>query len=1058
MARLLDVDQGVVFGYFYTREFGELTFYLDELLLVYQQSYICTVHASALFVNNVGEEKELHMPPLDPYLFDPDMPDIETIFEDMYSKLTDPERYDNIEGSGWTLIPGTMCYWVNTIVYQPNNNPQENQRNVFDPPPHDEDPDDPAWNPHDITPVLKDSFLLSLAAAHVPKNRHHTRLLFTKHCEQWVKDNHLYPEENAPKINITSLSSWHENAYQFHIRVFSAQGNVIYHKWYPPSESEPDDIINLLWKNRKFKYINNLWSLLKEKNDRNFCSVCKKFHSCEELCVNTIKPAKSENINVPELPPYKHSLVIYADFESFIKNNHHYPSGYCFVAIDQGEIVHTKVVDASITDNVADHFILSLIEFLREYISSGVWDQNTDCKICAKPCENDCIRARNYLNGKAGLVHKDCWNDFRNCAYVMFHNFRGYDSHYCLLSAMKHAEIQTLRGKSFEKFDLISCVSDLVKFTFKDTFNFFPTSLAKLVKTVQNWKYTPLEDRSSKGVFPYDWFDDPEKLTYTSLPVKEFWFNKLTQSELDYESAVKLWTDKQYTIFSQYHNHYMKVDVLQLADCFEEFRDAVMEEFKTDPIYCQGSPSLTWQLCLQSYGDKIKVITNTDIYMDIQANIRGGISQVSHKFMDVEQSGGEILYLDINSLYSSCMEMKLPTSLHSIVYELPPNWQVLAGDGEYTALFCVDLHYPAHLHDKHIFYPLAPHKFNNRLCATFLDKEKYLCHARNLQYYLNQGLIIIKFHYGYIFRQDYILKDYVSSNINKRRIASANDNAVFTNLYKLLNNSLYGKTCENKFKYRKYAVKNKFDGIYGKKNPFLYKSKNFLDIEGQILCEDVTSSVTLDKPIQIGFAVLEFAKLKIYQFFYQLVELFPKVKLLYTDTDSLMLWFPDKNPQYALMETDLKCLLDFEKTPEWFGVRTEGTDKQTGLWSLEANKPISKFIGLRAKTYAITFNDGTSTLKNKGIISTAREDNERRPLEFDDYVKCLFQNIDIYVEQIMIRSKLHDISTITQRKLALSAIDEKRATLSDKVTTVPFGYQGETYADNNIVLPSVDLL
>nr|QTE03999.1 MAG: structural protein [Motacilla cinerea parvoviridae sp.] len=171
-----------------------------------------------------------------------------------------------------------------------------------------------------------------------------------------------------------------------------------------------------------------------------------------------------------------------------------------------------------------------------------------------------------------------------------------------------------------------------------------------------------------------------------------------------------------------------------------------------------------------------------------------------------------------------------------------------------------------------------------------------------------------------------------------------------------------------------------------------------------------------------------------------------------------MIWFPMINPQYHMLNTPLIELMDFEKSPEWFGITTEGTDKVTGMWSLESKKKIKRFVGLRAKTYAIEFEDGTSTLKNKGIVSTAKEDNERRPLQFEDYVKCLFEDKDIYVEQMLIRSKLHSISTITQRKLALSANDEKRATLADKITTLPFGYNGELFADNATTLPSIDLL
>lgn len=1015
------------------------------------------MHSSALFANSGGERQELHMPALRPILFDPAEPDL--IFDDkiqnMFDELTNPEAYESIEGSGWTIIPDTLTFWVNTIRYQPNNNADENSRNCFSPDTND-DPDDPAIT-DDIASVLNDTFLLSLAAHHVPRRNHHTRVLYRRQCEKWVNERGHTPQHGTPKITPSTLATWHEAAFDYHIRIFSASGNVIYHAKYPPDSSA--EVINLLWKNKKFSLILNLWTLLHEKRDRHFCNACKKFHSNEELCKHSLKPARSEKIKVPELPPNRHHCVIYADFESFIRGDNHQPSGYCLVMIVDNQIAEKRIVNYIQATEIAEHFIKTVVQLCKDYTYTD--KKSGLCGICDLPVTGGSyLQARNYINGREGYHHLDCFEDIRNCAFILFHNFRGYDSHYVLSEAIRHCDVQTLRGKSFEKFDLIKCVSQIfARFTFKDSFNFFPYSLANLVKQIKNWRYTPTDARHSKGVFPYDWFDNPDKLNSPSLPPKDEWFNKVTQSYIDNTEAEKIWREKNFTSFAEYHNYYMEIDVLQLADAFEEFRDAVINEFKTDPIYCQGAPSLTWQLCLQLYAERIKLITDMSIYIDIQANIRGGISQVMTRHVDVRKKGGSILYLDINSLYSTCMMDKMPTSLVAKINELPPDWeQKFASNGEYCALFNVDLHYPEHLHDKHRFYPLAPHKFNNRLCATFLDKEDYLLHSNNLKYYLDNGLILIKFNYGYVFKQDYILKDYVNSNIEKRKQASRDENPVLTNLYKLLNNSLYGKTCENKFKYRKYAVKDPFVGIWGKHNPFLFKSRNWMEIENKILCEQDNTSITLDKPIQIGFTVLEFAKLKIYQFYYSLMHYFPEVELIYTDTDSLMMWFPYENPQYKLIDSPMCKYFDFEKTPDWFGVRTVATDKVSGLWSLEADKPIVQFVGLRAKTYAIEFADGTTTLKNKGIIKTAVEEETKEPLDINRYLECLYSDKDIYIEQYLIRSKLHQISTVSQRKLALSNSDEKRVILADKVTTLPYGYKGEIFHDNSVIQPSDDNL
>lgn len=1057
MARLLNADAYPVFGYFFTTEPLEIVYYVQRLLSTHNQSVLVNMHASALFVNAAGEQSELHLPPTEPILLDPASENVAGQIGSLIESCNDPEKYEHIEGSGWTILPDTFTYWVNTISYQPNNSANPSRANSVEPP--DPSDDENAFDNSQITPRFQDTFLIALGAHFTPRANHDTRLTYFTKVERWLRNNKFISDHHAPAIKMSTIAEWHLNVFDYNIRIFSNNGNVIYHKWFPYDNEEPSECINILYNNKKFSYIKDLWNLLKEKRDRPFCSACKKFHSHLELCKKSIRAPDSEDIRVPEMPPNKHSLVIYADFESVILNNEHVASGYCYVMIENGTEIKRKIISALDTDDVALHFIKSVIKDINEY--AHLEEDNSRrgrCEMCLEPIiEGGYVYGRNFINGYAGYHHEKCWNDFKNTAYIFFHNFRGYDSHYVLLNVMKEADVQVLRGKSFEKFDLISCTSDVyARYTFKDTFNFFPTSLAKLVPTINKWVFTPTDARDSKGVFPYNWFDSIDKLNEPRLPPKDQWFNKLTQQYDDNEIGESIWRAKGFKTFNEYHNYYMLIDVLQLADFFEEFRDSVYKEFTLDPVYCQGGPSLTWQLCLEKYSENIKVIKDPKVYIDIQSQIRGGISQVMTKHVDVEKKGGSILYLDINSLYSNCMEEPLPTRYIAKITELPEDWESKYIDNDHCMLMNVDLHYPEHLHDDHIYYPLAPHKFNGRLCTTFYDKENYLVHSKLLKFYLDNGMVLVKFNYGYIFEQKPVLKEYVLSNILKRQKA---ESPIFINLFKFLNNSLYGKTCENKFKYKKFSVKDPLIGQYGKRNPFMFKSRNWLEINEKILSEDDVTSITLDKPIQLGFAILEFAKLKMYKFIFDLKREFKDMELIYTDTDSLMIWFSEEAPEIKmLLSPVLQSQLDFEKVPDWFCAKTMYTNKQSGLWSLETDKKVKEFIGLRAKCYCIKYTDNTTTLKNKGVVSVAREENENRPLEFDDYLKCLYQDEDIFIKQVLIRSKMHKISTITQRKLALSSIDEKRATLANKITTIPFGYKGERYHLDNIILPSADLL
>ena len=56
----------------------------------------------------------------------------------------------------------------------------------------------------------------------------------------------------------------------------------------------------------------------------------------------------------------------------------------------------------------------------------------------------------------------------------------------------------------------------------------------------------------------------------------------------------------------------------------------------------------------------------------------------------------------------------------------------------------------------------------NRLTQTFLPKERYVCHIKNLQFYQSQGLIITKVHRGVIFFQKAWMKEYILTNTLRR--------------------------------------------------------------------------------------------------------------------------------------------------------------------------------------------------------------------------------------------------------------------------------------------------
>ncbi|KAJ4426899.1 hypothetical protein ANN_26698 [Periplaneta americana] len=171
---------------------------------------------------------------------------------------------------------------------------------------------------------------------------------------------------------------------------------------------------------------------------------------------------------------------------------------------------------------------------------------------------------------------------------------------------------------------------------------------------------------------------------------------------------------------------------------------------------------------------------------------------------------------------------------------------------------------------------------------------------------------------------------------------------------------------------------------------FRYAPADRTELDDYFVCETTHSRVHLNKPVQIGCSILELAKLEVYHFYYALRTIFGEnMQLLYHDTDSLVLFF-ERSPIHPLrvMAEDpaILPLLDFEKAPENYVIRTYDTHKEVNY------RRIVEFVGLRAKTYAIRFEGGYSHIKNKGVIAAALVEDTERHISFEDYKKCLFEN------------------------------------------------------------------
>ena len=430
---------------------------------------------------------------------------------------------------------------------------------------------------------------------------------------------------------------------------------------------------------------------------------------------------------------------------------------------------------------------------------------------------------------------------------------RGYDSHFIMQEIGAIVKNHTYKNNKGEEkqMNINAIPNNMEKYmafmlgnhlTFIDSFQFMSSSLEKLVSNLpkESLKYTSksfkgekLDLMVRKGVYPYDYMDSFEKFNH-KLPSKEDFYSILNDQHIsneDYEHAQNVWNKFSLKNMGDYHNLYLKSDILLLADVFENFRNTCLEYYKLDPCHYFTSPGLSWDAMLKMTNIKLELMTDIDMFQFIEKGLRGGISYIANRYSKVNNKymkeyyenkpSKYIMYLDANNLYGWAMSQYLPTGGFKWMTQKQIDNIDLAKykeDSKNGLILEVDLKYPQDLHNFHNDYPLAPEKVKvtdsmlsnyskriadkynistglvYKLIPTLSNKEKYVLHYRNLQLYIDLGLKVSKVHRVLELNQSPWLKQYIAFNTEKRKNAK---NAFEKEFFKLMNNSVFGKTMEN---------------------------------------------------------------------------------------------------------------------------------------------------------------------------------------------------------------------------------------------------------------------
>ena len=177
-------------------------------------------------------------------------------------------------------------------------------------------------------------------------------------------------------------------------------------------------------------------------------------------------------------------------------------------------------------------------------------------------------------------------------------------------------------------------------------------SLNELIKTLNDdeFYYTkqafPNEEHfnlvKEKGIFPYDYFDHLDKLKDYNFPKRNQFFNTLADTECkvkEYLRAKLVWKKMKCKTFKDYHDIYLKTDVLLLPDFFEIFRQTCVINYGLDACHYYSAPGQAWDSSVKTTGVELRLFDNERMYTFVERSIRGGISMITKRYVKANNPG-----------------------------------------------------------------------------------------------------------------------------------------------------------------------------------------------------------------------------------------------------------------------------------------------------------------------------------------------------------------------------------------------------------------------------------
>ena len=356
---------------------------------------------------------------------------------------------------------------------------------------------------------------------------------------------------------------------------------------------------------------------------------------------------------------FKVPFIMYVDFESILEPvqgvgndptisstrgiNNHVSSGWCV----RSQFAYGKVENPlklyrgkDCVEKFCDHITEEACHLYHSYpkkpmkpLTKKQWKnfkKSSNCHICFKPFSDRNPKVRDHCHYSSlyrGAAHVTCNLQYKIPSYipVVFHNLSGYDAHLFIRElARKNPKLGVIAKNKEDDISFSLKVevdkyidkngeenSKEIELRFIDSFKFMSSSLDSLVNNLARGKskFFGFEGYNEsqynlliwKEIYPYEYMNDWNKFEETNLPPRKAFYSKLNMSGVsseDYEHATKVWNEFSLRDVGEYHDLYLKTDVILLANIFEAFRKVCLDNYGLDQAHFYTAPGLAWKACL----------------------------------------------------------------------------------------------------------------------------------------------------------------------------------------------------------------------------------------------------------------------------------------------------------------------------------------------------------------------------------------------------------------------------------------------------------------------------